>query len=227
MTNEPQTGTKEPTEFPLPAEVKNLPASLDKPLTARQKKADIARRDELMRLSGSAARLSEHERTRAHAIVRSTEYRVELDRLLALRPLKFKERQVTKPELERRIKITAHNLADALADQGLLGEAYSVTWIHDRRSKKLEHLTTLGRAIAKPDTEHCSCPPEDKHVQRTIWVPARQQYVEVLTCLCGHTNATGTLPDDVLALRRAPQAFSGQKGVTDEHVMGHVRKGQK
>lgn len=225
MTNEPQTGTNESTG--LPPEVKNLPASLDKPLATRQKKADERRRDELMRLSGSAARLSEHERTRAHAIVRSTEYRVELDRLLALRPLKFKERQVTKPELERRIKITAHNLVDALHDQGELAQAYGVLAVHDPKSKTGNRLIALQRAIERPDDEHCACPPEDKHVQRTIWVPERQQYVEVLTCLCGHTNATATPPDNVLALRRAPQAFHGQKGVTDEHVMGHVRKGQK
>lgn len=224
MTNEPQTGTNESTG--LPPEVENLPASLDKPLATRQKKADERRRDELMRLSGSAARLSEHERTRAHAIVRSSEYRVELDRLLALRPLKFKERRVTKPELERRIKITAHNLIDALTDAGDLALARAVLQDHHPKHEKGKHLIALRDAIARSDDNHCDCPPEDKHVQRTIWVPTRQQYVEVLTCLCGHTNATATLPDDVLALRRAPQAFTGQKGVTDEHVMGHVKKGQ-
>ncbi len=220
----PQRATESEAESPVPAEVLDLPGPLAVPLTAQEKRAHLKRRDQLLKLHNTAARLSAQERSHAHSAICAREYQAELERLLELRSLKPRDRGgVLKPELERRIKLTAHNLADSLFEQGEIDAAYNVVATHDRKHPKLKHYISTQEAIDRPDDEHCDCPPESKCVERRIFVPARGRFVEILKCACGHRNATEQLPAEVAALRKAPAAFKGER-VSDEHLIQHAMR---
>lgn len=219
------TKTKsQPAAFAFPPEVEGLPPELAKggPLTLKQRKKDLAHRDRLMSLHGTAARLSDEEAGLNHARIGSELYSTELDRLKALRPVPARKRGFTKPELERRIRATANNLADAMIGQGLLGDAYSVLAVCEPRSKRLAHITELGRAVARDDHDHCKCPATDKSIAGRIYVPALSRFVDLVKCACGHLNATERLPADVVALREA--RGQAAEGAGDAAVLSHAER---
>jgi hypothetical protein len=217
--------------FDLPVEVKNLPRELITTLkdgteilprlTLAQKKKDEKRRDQLMRLHGSAARLSSEERDLAHAYIRVDNYKQEVARLKALTTASFKERgQVRVQDIRAELERAMHNLTDALVDCGQLPEAYSAIAEVAHKIRKKERQADIERlhaAVTLPDDEHCPCPPELKHIERRLWIPERQQFVDFLSCPCRHLNATNTLPAELLNLHRA--RAKAEKGAKDEVVL--------
>ena len=213
--------------FDLPPEVKNLPPELQGArLTLRQRKKDEKRRDQLMRLHGSAARLSPEESNLAHAYIRVANYKQEVERLKALTTASLKERgRVRIADIRAELERAIHNLTDALIDSGQLPEAYNAVAAVTHKIRKKErqsHVERLQSAVTRPDEEHCSCPPESKHIERRLWVPERQQFVDLLSCPCGHANATGILPQALRDLHDARAA--APKGASDAVVFARARK---
>ena len=210
--------------FDLPLEVKNLPPELKGArLTHKQKLKDEKRRDRLMALHGSAARLSQEESDLAQAYIRVENYLREVERLTDLTEATIKERgRVPIADIRAELERAKLNLADAFRDCGELGAAHTVlsTLTNQRqREEQQEHVQRLAAAVSRPDDDHCCCPPETKHIERRLWVPERQQFVDFLSCPCGHLNATNTLPTEFSDLQRARAKHRKDERVKDTVVL--------
>jgi hypothetical protein len=211
------------TPAPFASDVKNLPPELARlgGLTPSQKRRDEKYRDKMIRLHRTAARLSEEERGLAHAHLRIAAYRDELTRLQDLLKSRKRFPGGQRKVLTAAVRVTANNLSEAYADAGQLKEAHGMLALHDPRSSKQKHLLELSEAIARPDTEHCKCPPAHKSV-RKVYVPERAGFVDLIVCACGHKNATSRIPRELVALHRARTEASA--GASDQTVLAHAKK---
>lgn len=219
--------------FDLPPEVEELPPELAKagPLTVKQRNKDIRYRDKLMELHGTAARLSVQERDLNHAKISGDLYAKELERLESLRSVSARKRGFSKRELERRIRITANNLADALVVQGEWTEAAVVLVANDPKSKRFDYLAKLRRASDRPDDDHCDCAPENKSVS-PVYSPAHGTFVNLVKCACGHMNATAKLPSELVTLHRTrgrvqSSVKPGEPQPKDTAIIKHAQKVHK
>lgn len=209
--------------FHMPPEVVGLPKELEgTELTVKQKRRDEARRDQLMKLAGSAARLSPADAEQAHAHTRVSNYQLQLDHLIALWTVSAKERGMSKADLRRSIKATGTNLSEAYEDTGDFKAALQTRLIFDPKSSRRKHLTTVLEAVSRPDGDHCECSVEHLTVRKTIRDRAKDRDVALVHCAaCGHMNATAKLPSALNALQQSRQV--AKEGETDAHVFARIK----
>jgi hypothetical protein len=214
---------KAPESFPLPKEVKDLPPELARhgPLTAKQRKKDLAYRDKNFQLQGTAARLTQNEFALNQARIGIQIYRTELERLEG----KLKAKRLPRGErktLKRAREITVNNLADAYFEHGDLYEAWSILVSYDADSDRARWIHGVVEAIARPDHEHCKCPATKKHVAREIYLPERARLVPLITCACGYMNVSEQRPPEMVALEKARSVVP--EGASDEAIVKLAEK---
>lgn len=214
-----------------PYKLQNLPPELARQvnltpagraqLTPKEQRRDQAYRDKMLALSQTAARLSADEERLAHAHVRAFNYKQEASRLhqvLAAKRLPKGVRAQTKKSL----KATGENLAEALYDCGLFWEALACVVAYSPRSHLRGQINRVMEAIERPDGEHCPCPATDKHEVKRLYIPERGRFVPLISCACGHLNASEQPPADFEALRRAKA--DAPEGGHDEWVIARAKQ---
>jgi hypothetical protein len=213
----------------VPKEVQYVPPELkDKiVLTEKQKKRDCAYRDKKMAecaaLFGTAARLTPEEDAFAHASASVININREMERIKARLDLKRLPKG-ERTQLKKALLLQAGMLSDALFEQGVIDGALGILEAYGVNPHRQEYLRQISKAIERPDNEHCDCPPENKFVERKIYITSRRKWVELLRCACGHCNVTEKLPAPVAALNLA-RAKAGTND-NDERVFALARKAQ-
>jgi hypothetical protein len=195
-------------------------------LTAKQKKKDCAYRDRMLKLNGSAARLSPDEQNFTAAVDREAESRKRIERLISNTQGR-KLRGEPKRLFEQGLFQATDDLAQSLFIQGRYTEAVEVLTLYATEparvklvKDKIAFYESVIEAIYKPDAEHCQCPPTNFKTECRIYIPERGKFVDLVACLCGHRNATEILPAQVVKAEQAMQdavaAFG--KDATDSHI---------
>ncbi|MGA9771659.1 MAG: hypothetical protein WBV94_21695 [Blastocatellia bacterium] len=194
-------------------------------LTPAEVKKDVAYRDRMIAEFNSAARQSVEEEQMAHAQAAAGNYAREIERLTGLLALKRSPKGMPrKAELRRALKITADHLAEALLNQGLYDDAYTVVTRHAPKSHLVSFLARVAKAIERPDDEHCPCPATDKHEVRRVYVPSRRRFVPLISCACGHMNASEKPPADFAALQAAKAEAAGDGQAHDLTVVKRAER---
>lgn len=209
--------------YPVPPEVKFVPPELaDKiVLTEKQKRKDLAYRDQMLAKLNSAARLTLDEIRLAHAVACAMNYQVEVERIverLKAKRLKHGERA----QLKNALKVTVQNLSDAFFEQGLYGDALWLLVQHKTNRDRQKYIVQVVEAIQLPDGDHCECPPENKFTERMVYDQSRARHVPLIRCLCGHLNASEKPPEDLATLNHVKAQASNKD--SDQVIFGRARQ---
>jgi hypothetical protein len=211
-----------PAAYPRPADVKDLPPELaEAVLTPKQKRLDEKRRDEMMALHGTGARLSPEEASFNHARAGVELYSAELDRLNSLLRSRRRFPKGQRDQFRRALRVTALNLADSCVGAGEYAKAISLLEEYKGEPSKIQAVVDLVVALARPDNEHCGCPAVHQFTAQRVYDPARARFVDLVVCACGHKNATEQLPPQLAALHKARATA---KTASDEAI---IKLGEK
>jgi hypothetical protein len=209
---------------------KNLPKELAEKtvLTAKQKKRDELYRDRMLSLHTTAARLTPEQQNMAAASLREGSIRKRLERLYKL--LAGRLSKVLRSQSEEGLAVAIDELASSLFIQGRNREAivellnFATSPARKNLVKdRVAYLESVIEAIERRDNEHCDCPAENMRIEARVYVRERGTFVDLVSCLCGHKNATANLPEQIIDAER--RKIAAQQALGSEAMDAHVLSG--